>query len=122
MNSYRGYIDQEDAIIRSQGEERGRMRTIGLRDQFLGSLDGSSGPPNRIHHYDDRFITDSLAQGKVWPPGCPAGGNERRTPAEQADHRRSAEELRRDTAEERRHGPAIKAFLKNLQILTAGMK
>jgi hypothetical protein len=65
VSRYRAYAQQEDAIIRSQGEERGRMRTIGLRDSFLGSLDGLfRGMLDRIHHYDDRFVQDSIAQGK----------------------------------------------------------
>ena len=124
VNSYRGYIDQEDAIIRSQGEERGRMRTIGLRDQFLGSLDGVfRGLLDRIHHYDDRFITDSLAQGK--DEGRQDALQEAMNVVLQlsrqtgADQRKTFVEAQLKNAEK---DPAMKAFLKNLQSLTAGMK
>jgi hypothetical protein len=124
VTGYRSYIDQEDSIIQTQGEEKGRMRTIGLRDQFLGSLDGVfRGILDRIHHYDDRFITDSLAQGK----------DEGRQDALQqamgvvlqlsrqtgADQRKSFLDTQITTADK---DPAMKAFLKNLQALTAAMK
>jgi hypothetical protein len=121
---YRSYIDQEDSIIRAQGEEKGRMRTIGLRDQFLGSLDGVfRGILDRIHQYDDRFITDSLSQGK----------DEGRQDALQLAMG-VVLQLSRQTSADQRKGfldaqlrdadkdPAMKAFLKNLQILSAAMK
>jgi hypothetical protein len=121
---YRSYITEEDSIIASQGEEKGRLRTIGLRDQFLGSLDSVfRGILDRIHHYDDRFITDSLAQGK----------EEGRQDALQqamgvvlqlsrlssADQRKSFIEEELNTAEA---DPAMKAFLKNLQIVSAQIR
>jgi len=124
VTSYRSYIDQEDSIIRSQGEEKGRMRTIGLRDQFLGSLNGVfRGILDRIHHYDDRFITDSLSQGK---------DEGRQDALQQAMG--IVLQLSRQTSADQRKGfldaqlrdadkdPALKAFLKNLQILNSEMK
>ncbi|MGA2380974.1 MAG: hypothetical protein ABSG85_16895 [Spirochaetia bacterium] len=124
VTSYRSYIDQEDSIIRSQGEEKGRMRTIGLRDQFLGSLNGVfRGILDRIHQYDDRFITDSLAQGK---------DEGRQDALQQAMG--VVLRLSRQTSADQRKGfidaqlrdadkdPALKAFLKNLQILSSAMK
>ena len=64
-DAYSRYASQEDAIIGSQGEQKGRLRTIGLRDTFLGSLDGMfKGLLDRVHRYDARFISDSMAQGK----------------------------------------------------------
>ena len=124
VNSYRGYIDQEDKIIRSQGEERGRMLTAPLRDQFLGSLDGVfRGLLERIHRYDDRFSTDSLAQGK--DEGRQAALQEAMNIVLQlsrqttADQRKSFVEAQLKGADK---DPAMKAFLKNLQILTSGMK
>ncbi len=121
---YRSYIDQEDSIIRSQGEEKGRMRTIGLRDQFLGSLDGVfRGILDRIHQYDDRFIADSLSQGK---------DEGRQDALQQAMG--VVLQLSRQTSADQRKGfidaqlrdadkdPAMKAFLKNLQVLNSEMK
>ena len=122
--SYQAYLGKEDAIILSQGEEKGRMRTIGLRDQFLGSLDGVfHGILDRIHRYDDRFITDSLAQGK----------DEGRQDALQQAMGIVLELSRQASAEQRKSfvedqlksadkDPAMKAFLRNLQVLTAAMK
>ncbi len=124
VTSYRNYIDQEDAIIRTQGEEKGRMRTIGLRDQFLGSLDSVfHGILDRIHQYDDRFIADSLSQGK---------DEGRQDALQQAMN--VVLQLSRQTSADQRKGfieaqlrdadkdPALKAFLKNLQTLSASMK
>jgi tetratricopeptide (TPR) repeat protein len=121
---YRSYADQEDAIIASQGEQRGRMRTIGLRDQFLGSLDGAyRGLLDRIHRYDDRFIQDSLAQGI--DEGRQAGLQRamsvvlelsRKT---SADQRMAYLDAQVRTAD---NDPAMKAFLKNLQAVAALMK
>jgi len=124
VTNYRNYIDQEDSIIRSQGEEKGRMRTIGLRDQFLGSLDGVfRGILDRIHHYDNRFITDSLSQGK--DEGRQDALQEAMSIVLQlsrqtsADQKKSFIDARLKSADK---DPAMKAFLKNLQVLTSALK
>jgi hypothetical protein len=124
VSGYRIYADQEDAIIRIQGEGKGRMKTIGLRDGFLGSLDSLfRGILERVHRYDERFIQDSIVQGK----------DEGRADAlEQAiavvmdlnrqiapDQRKSYFAAKIKAADK---DPQMKAFLSNLQGLTSAMK
>ena len=121
---YRAYALQEDQIIRTQGEEKGRMKTIGLRDSFLGSLDGVfRGMLDRVHHYDDRFVKDSMIQGK----------DEGRTDALQQAiavvidlNRQTTPDMRKSYFEAKIKAadadPAMKSFLKNLQLLTSSLK
>jgi hypothetical protein len=124
VSGYRAYAQQEDEIINGQGEAKGRMKTIGLRDSFLGSLDGVfRGMLDRIHHYDERFVKDSMAQGV----------DEGRADALQqaiavvidlnkqttADMRRSYFESKIKAANA---DPAMKSFLRNLQLLTSSLK
>ena len=124
VSGYRSYADQEDSIIGTQGEERGRMRTIGLRDQFLGSLDGVfRGILDRIHRYDDRFIQDSLAQGK--DEGRQDALQQAMTVVVQLSRQPSADQRKSFlNAQVQAAGadPAMKAFLQNLQTLSAGLK
>ncbi len=100
------------------------MRTIGLRDQFLGSLDGAyRGLLDRIHRYDNRFIKDSLAQGIE--EGRQAALQRamgivlelnRRTGA---DQRASYLDAQVKNAES---DPALKTFLKTLQTLSTSLR
>jgi hypothetical protein len=122
VSRYRAYAQQEDQIIRAQGEEKGRMKTIGLRDSFLGSLDGMfRGMLDRIHRYDERFVTDSMNEGK----------DEGRTDALQQAIGVVVDLNRQTTADQRKTwfeakiksaDPAMKSFLNNLQRLTSSMK
>jgi hypothetical protein len=117
--AYSSYSSQEDAIIKSQGEQKGLLKTIGLRDNFLGSLDGVfKGILDRIHRYDDRFISDSMTQGR---------SEGRQTALEQAIDvvidlaKQTTPEQRRSVLDERLKAadkdPLLKSFLKNLQAL-----
>ena len=121
---YRTYAEQEDAIVGSQGEDRGRMRTIGLRDQFLSSLDGMyRGLLERIHGYDSAFIKGSLAQGKE--EGRQAALQQAMTIVlglsrqPSADQRKSYLDAQVKNASA---DPALRAFLNNLQVLAGSMK
>jgi hypothetical protein len=124
VTSYRTYVSQEDSLIQSQGEEKGRMRTIGLRDQFLGSLDGVfRGILGRIHEYDQRFITDSLAQGKE--EGRQDALQQAMSIVLQLSRQTSVEQRKVFVDSQLKNAdsdPAMKAFLKNLQILSATIK
>jgi tetratricopeptide (TPR) repeat protein len=115
--AYNSYSSQEDAIIKSQGEQKGRLRTIGLRDTFLGSMEVVfKGMLDRIHRYDDRFISDSMTQ-------CRSEG--RQAAMEQAIDvvidlaKQGAPEQRKAILEQRLKAadkdPLLKSFLKNLQ-------
>ena len=124
VSSYRNYTDQEDAIIRTQGEGKGRMKTIGLRDAFFGSLDSLfRGMLDRVHRYDDRFIQDSIVQGKdegrqdalEQAMAVVVDLNRQTTP----DMRKSYFEAKIMAADK---DSQMKAFLKNLQGLTSAMK
>ncbi len=117
--AYNSYSSQEDAIIKSQGEQRGRLKTIGLRDTFLGSLDGVfKGILNRVHRYDDRFISDSMTEGR---------SEGRQAALEQAIDvvidlaKQTTPEQRRSVLDERLKAAdkdtLLKSFLKNLQAL-----
>ena len=117
--AYNSYSSQEDAIIKSQGEQRGRLTTIGLRDTFLGSLDGVfKGILNRVHRYDDRFISDSMTEGR---------SEGRQAALEQAIDvvidlaKQTTPEQRRSVLDERLKAAdkdtLLKSFLKNLQAL-----
>jgi hypothetical protein len=121
---YRDYTNQEDAIIRAQGETKGRMKTIGLRDSLLGSLDGLfRGMLDRIHHYDDRFIKDGIAQGKE------EGRQDALTQAidvvmelnrqSEPDQRKSYFDAKIKAADK---DPQMKEFLKTLLGLASAMK
>jgi hypothetical protein len=122
VSRYRAYTQQEDEVIRTQGEEKGRMKTIGMRDSFLVSLDGTfRGMLDRIHRYDERFVKDSMIQGKdegrsdalQQAIGVVIDLNRQTT----ADQRKTWFEAKIKTAD-----PAMKSFLNNLQKLTAAMK
>jgi DNA repair exonuclease SbcCD ATPase subunit len=119
MAAYTSYAAQEDAILKSQGEEKGRLQTIGLRDRFLGSLnDVFKGILDRIHGYDDRFISDSMIQGR----------NEGRQAAMEQAVDIIIELAKQTTPRQRKNlldqrlkandsDPLLRNFLKNLQTL-----
>jgi DNA repair exonuclease SbcCD ATPase subunit len=119
MAAYTSYAAQEDAILTSQGEEKGRLQTIGLRDRFLGSLNGVfKGILDRIHGYDDRFISDSMIQGR----------NEGRQAAMEQAVDIIIELAKQTTPQQRKNlldqrltasntDPLLTSFLKNLQAL-----
>ncbi len=124
VSGYNTYIAREDSVVANEGEEKGRMRTIGMRDQFLGSLDGVfHGILDRIHDYDKRFIQDSLAQGRqegrqdaLQQAMSIVVGLSRQT---SADQRRSYIEAQLKNADV---DTPMKSFLKNLHALTAQMR
>ncbi|HEY9594284.1 MAG TPA: hypothetical protein VHE79_07400 [Spirochaetia bacterium] len=118
---YRAYVTQEDQVIASDGEALGRMKTIGFRDSFLSSLNGIfAGVLDRVHRYDDRFISDSIAQGRdegrqdalEKVTGVIVEVGKRPTP----DQRRSflEESIKASDAD-----PQMQSFLRNLQSIIA---